>query len=90
MKNLRLFPLELRRLLQSRLTWLIIVLTAAAPAAGLVLYKPATASTMQSMYLANPAIAGGMLGGILFGLLAIYELDRASRSRADILIDSVV
>lgn len=90
MKNLRLFPLELRRLLQSRLTWLIILLTAAAPAAGLVLYKPATASTMQSMYLANPAIAGGMLGGILFGLLAIYELDRASRSRADILIDSVV
>ena len=29
MKTMRLFPLELRRLLQSRLTWLIMALTVA-------------------------------------------------------------
>ena len=28
------------------------------------------------MYLANPAIAGGVAGAILFGLLTIFELDR--------------
>src|SRR5699024_1454559 len=38
----------------------------------------------------NPAIAGGVAGAILFGLLAIFELDRARRSRVDILTDAVV
>ena len=90
MKTMRLFPLELRRLLQSRLTWLILLLTVLSPVLGLVLYKPATSTTMLSMYLANPAIAGGVAGAILFGLLAIFELDRASRSRVDILTDAVV
>ena len=37
MKTLKLFPLELGRLLQSRLTWLIVLLTVLSPAAGLVL-----------------------------------------------------
>ena len=54
MKLLRLFPLELGRLLHSRMTWLIVLLTVISPAVGLVLYKPAIASTMLSMYLANP------------------------------------
>ena len=90
MKTMRLFPLELRRLLQSRLTWLIMALTVLSPVLGLVLYKPATSTTMLSMYLANPAIAGGVAGAILFGLLTIFELDRACRSRVDILTDAVV
>ena len=41
MKLLRLFPLELGRLLHSRMTWLIVLLTVISPAVGLVLYKPA-------------------------------------------------
>ena len=45
---------------------------------------------MLSMYLTNPAITGGVAGAILFGLLAIFELDRARRSRVDILTDAVV
>ena len=90
MKTMRLFPLELGRLLQSRLTWLVMALTALSPVLGLVLYKCATSTTMLSMYLANPAIAGGVAGAILFGLLAIFELDRARRSRVDILTDAVV
>ena len=61
MRMLRLFPLELRRLLQSRLTWLTMALTGLSPVLGLVLYKPATSTTMLSMYLANPAITGGSL-----------------------------
>ncbi len=89
MKTLRLFPLELGRLLRSRLTWLVMLLTVLGPVAGLYLYQPA-ASTMNSLYLANPAIAGGIAGGSLFGLLAILELDRACRSRVDVLVDAVV
>ena len=68
----------------------MILLTVISPAAGLFLYKPATATTMLSLYLANPAIAGGVVGGILFGLLTIFELDRVSRSRADVLMDAAV
>ena len=34
MKTMRLFPLELRRLLQSRLTWLILLLTVLSPVLG--------------------------------------------------------
>ena len=89
MKTLRLFPLELGRLLRSRLTWLVMLVTVLGPVAGLYLYQPAE-STMNSLYLANPAIAGGIAGGILFGLLAIFELDRACRSRADVLMDAAV
>ena len=90
MKTIRLFPLELQRLLQSRLTWLAALLTVLSPAAGLALYQPATAGTMLSMYLANPALAGGVIGGALFGLLTVFELDRSQRSRVDILLDAVV
>ena len=35
MKTMRLFPLELRRLLQSRLTWLMMALTVLSPVLGL-------------------------------------------------------
>ena len=72
------------------MTWLIVLLTVISPAVGLVLYKPAIASTMLSMYLANPALAGGAAGGILFGLLTVYELDRAGRSRVEVLTNAVV
>ena len=89
MNTLRLFPLELGRLLRSRLTWLVMLLTVLGPVVGLYLYQSAV-STMNSLYLANPAIAGGIAGGILFGLLAILELDRACRSRVDVLVDAVV
>ena len=43
---------------------------------------------MLSMYLANPALAGGAAGGVLFGLLAVFELDRANRCRVDVLVDA--
>lgn len=90
MNTLRLFPQELRRLLQSRLTGLTVLLTVLSPLVGLVLYRPADADTMLSVYLANPALAGGAAGGILFGLLAVYEWDRAARCRADRLTDAAV
>ena len=90
MYTTRLFFLELERLLHSRLTWMTMALTVLSPLVGLMLYKPATASTMKSMYLANPAIAGGVVGGILFGLLAVFELDRSARNQVDVLLDVVV
>ena len=57
---------------------LMMALTILSPAVGLVLYKPAASTTMLSAHLANPALAGGAAGAVLFGLLAILELDRAA------------
>ena len=63
MKLLRLFPLELGRLLHSRMTWLIVLLTVISPAVGLVLYKPegrrAVFSSACSQYMSwtGPAAA---------------------------------
>ncbi len=90
MKALRLFSLELGRLLQSRTTWLTALLTILSPAAGLAVCQPAAADTMLSAYLANPTLAGSAAGGILFGLLTVWEQDRACRSRVDTLIYTAV
>ena len=90
MNTLRLCFLELCRLLACWLTWLVIALTLLSPLSGLWLFRPASAGTMLSMYLANPAIAGGAAGGILFGLFTVYELDRGVRSRVNLLTDAVI
>lgn len=50
MKTMNLYPLELGRLLRSRLTWLVILLTVISPVVGLFLYQPATASTMLTTW----------------------------------------
>ena len=90
MRTMRLFWLELGRLLQSRLAWLIVLLRVLSPLVGLTLYRPATASTMLTQYLPNPATAGGAVGGVLFGILTIFELDRPSRGRVEALTDAAV
>ena len=41
MKTLRNFSLEFGRLLQSRLTWLVLLLAVISPVAGLTLYNHA-------------------------------------------------
>lgn len=81
--------LELRRLLQSRPAWLVVLLAVLSPLAGLTFYQPAEGTTL-SLYLANPAIGGGVVSGILFALFSVYELDRASRYRTDLFLDAAV
>lgn len=91
MKTLRLLPLELGRILRSRLAWLVMALTVLSPLAGLTFYKPtAINETMLSIHLSNPALAGGLVGGILFALFAIYECDRVKRGQMNTLMDAVV
>lgn len=97
MKTLHLFRLAFGRLLRSRMTWLAAGLTVLAPLAGLSLYRPlyststdAYVTTMLGAHLANPALAGGLLGAILFAVLTIWEFDRVQRSQVEALIDAVV
>lgn len=90
MRILRLLALELRCLMQNRLSLFLLLLSILSPLIGLFLVKPSSARTMQSMYLANPAICGGAGSGILFGLLTIHVLDRPVRNRAAALMDTAV
>lgn len=81
---------ELTRLLRGRLTWLAAALTVLSPLAGLTVYRSASADTMQSLYVANPALAGGVLGGLLFALLTLCDCARTSRCRVEVLCDAAV
>ena len=97
MNTLRQFCLELTRLLQNRLTWLAILLTALSPIAGLTVYRPLYSSsdsgyvtTMQGMYLANPALAGGILGAVVFAILTVWSMDRLRRDGMETLTHAVV
>ena len=95
--NIRQFRLELTRLLQNRLTWLAVLLTALSPIAGLTVYHPlysnsesSYVTTMQGMYLANPALAGGVLGAVVFVILTVWSMDRLRRDGMEALTHAVV
>ena len=45
---------------------------------------------MQSLYVANPALAGGVLGGLFFALLTLCDCARTSRCRVEVLCDAAV
>ena len=93
----RRFWLELGRLLRGRITWAVVLLTAISPAVGLTVYRPiystsagAYTTTMRGMYLANPALAGGLIGAVLFAVLTAWELDRVKRGGMEALTDAAV
>lgn len=97
MSALHRFRLELGRLLRGRLTWAVILLTVLSPLAGLTVYRPIPSSSaeqyvtsMQGMYLANPALAGGLIGAAAFAVLTAWESDRVKRGGMEVLTDAVV
>lgn len=90
MRYVRLFPVEFFRLLSGRLSLAAVLLTVLSPILGICFYKPVISETMQSIYIANPAITGGIAGFMLFGLLTVYEYDRLTRTGVDRLTDAIV
>ena len=80
MNTLRLCFLELCRLLACRLTWLVIALTLLSPLSGLWFLRPASAGTMLSMYLANPAIVAGRGRQFSLGFSRFTNLTGASEA----------
>ncbi len=86
----RLFRLELRRLLQSPLTWLAAAVTLVLPLAGYSLFPLLSWTTMTTIYLANPISLGTLGGTLAFAALTLYELSRVRRFRMEALTDSAV
>ena len=89
MNTLTYLRAELLRVFKSPGTLLVITLTMLCPLAGYYLYKPVDVSTTAGAVLANPALAGGLLGAFLFAALTLYELNRVRKSGMEALTDGV-
>lgn len=97
MKLWLLFWVEWKRLFRYRPAQISILLTIFSPIAGLFLYRPLYSissrkytTTVLGMYLANPALAGGMLGAVLFAVLTILEYNRVAEYRLDSFLNAIV
>lgn len=97
MKTLRLFRLELGRLFRNRLALLVFGLTAFSPVVWLLLYRmlgtalSATINTtMNDLYIAYPAIVGGIAGAVLFAVLTIMQLDAPHKFQVTTITDAMV
>ncbi|WP_432401563.1 hypothetical protein [Wukongibacter sp. M2B1] len=80
---------ETGRIFRSKFTWLVMVLMLICPLVGYSVHQTAVAVTTASLVLANPVLAGGLGGGILFALLVLYELDRVYKYHTDALTESI-
>lgn len=87
MKLLSLYCVELRRLALSKFVWVIAVLSLCGPLFG---YSLLNNSTMANQYIANPVLAGTVIGAVLWGILALLESDRVYRAKIDVMIDTVI
>lgn len=88
-KLFSLYRVELRRLLLSKTVWIITVLCLFAPLPGYLLPYFSDSRTMSGRYIANPVLAGTMIGAVLWAILTIMEADRLHRSGVSVLADAV-
>ena len=90
MKGPSLYLVELKRLARNPLTYLLAGLSALAPMAGYGVLILTIGDSMSALYLANPMLAGGVLGAILFSLMVLLSLDQARRSGIGDVSDAIV
>lgn len=97
MKFLSQLRVETGRLFCCVRTWLVILLVTASPAAGLWIYRAVNSistssytTSLNGTYLGNTALAGALLGALLFGFLTVLELDRVHRTHTNILTEAIV
>ena len=57
---------------------------------GYSLYQPAVTGTQASQLIANPVLAGALIGAVLFALLTLFELNRVHESQMASLTDTLV
>lgn len=90
MNFLSYLKVDIGRLFRAKTTWLVILLTALCPLIGYSFYQLASATTTASVALANPVLAGGLCGAVLFAFLTFFEFNRVCRAHIDHLMDTIV
>lgn len=96
MNILHLYRLEVGRLFWNRLALLVFGLTALSPSVWLLLYRMmgtaltgSIMTTMNDLYIAYPAILGGIAGAILFSVLTIGQLDTPHKFQVTAITDAM-
>lgn len=90
MKLFSLYRVELRRLFLSKRIWLTVVLCLCTPLLGYTVYKTSAEGVAANTYIANPVIAAGLAGAVIWALITILELDRKRHSGTEAMTDSAV
>lgn len=83
------YNVELRRLLKSKTTWLIALLSILAATAPLLLGVAYDGGTRFMNFIGVCNQWGSLGGGILFAMLSLYELSKMYRSHADSVIETI-
>lgn len=89
MRLFSLYRVELRRLLLSKMIWVIAILCMLAPLLGYSFYIASDSRVMSGRYIANPVLAGTTVGAILWAVVTIFETDRLHRNGTNILTDPI-
>lgn len=89
MKFLSLYRVELRRLALSKSVWIVAVLSLCSPLFGYSIFRQSNVDVMSGQYIANPVLAGTVMGAVLWAILALLESDRLRRAKVDVLVDAV-
>lgn len=82
--------MDTKRLLQSKITWLIILISSLTPIAGYIFYKPSDRIMRNGAYIANPSLSCAIGGAFLFAILTLYELNRVHKFNAVSIINSIL
>ncbi len=91
MKFFSLYRVELRRLTLSKFVWVTAALSLCGPLFGYTLFLQVLFSgTMTNQYIANPVLAGTVIGALLWAILALLESDRIYRAKTDVLMEVVI
>lgn len=90
MKLCYYLKVELNRLLHSKATYLISILTILCPLLGYNLYMTIGIYTVSDRLISNPAMAGAICGGILFALFTILEFNQIRKNHLEALINSAI
>ncbi len=89
MKLLSFYRVELRRLALSKSTWVVAALSLCSPLLGYAIFRQSNVEVMSCQYIANPVLAGTVIGAVLWAILALLESDRLYRAKVDVLVDAV-
>lgn len=87
---IRMIQKETARVLHSRVFWLLLAITVAAPFAGVYLPMFILGTSANTAALLAPVKMGALLCSALFAVFTIYETDRVYRSNVSCIIETAV